>query len=738
MDRQAQWLVAIGVAAAVWGLGGPVAAVCLTPPGDVTGEGTTSVVDVQCGIVQVLAEIGAGVDSVPACVMGQPERVDANCDLLRDVSDVLIIVGYVLGMPLDSTLDTDGNSCPDLCDNPCLDPGACDDGADCTADVCDPVTGDCTHTPDNALCASPDACSTGVCKLPSNCCQELPGVGCNDPDCQAMVCAADPFCCETQWDSICATAGGEMCGGCVAGCATVTPDCDDGIACTLDSCDPVAGCVHPTDPAQCDDFIDCTIDQCDAATGLCSNTASDALCDDGVSCTTEACVPDVGCGIALNDSACDDGNPCTTDFCTGGGCSSATPVTCLDGVDCTVDACDPALGCTFTPDVALCDDGDPCTVASACDAVAGCSFEPGCDDGVDCTVDSCDPATGACSFTPNDSNCPNNGCNTSVCVASSNCCTIHGGVGCSDPVCQAAVCGADPFCCDTQWDELCVGAANASCNSCTGGCEASTSSCDDGIDCTIDACTDDGECISVADDAACDDGASCTTNICQPGAGCQSFENCSTSNPCVSPSCGVVPNSASSCSALGWPISAVDPTICGESDGASVGCADCCTVNSGPSCSNPSCVACVCQQDNFCCGVQWDQTCVNIANFDCNSSCIASAGCAGKSFATASAQCATVGARLCTIEELSLSSATASTGCSDNILAWSSTPCDQGKVWAGPPDSASLSFIALTCVATNIGSYNVRCCADVTPVSNDPGCNYTAVSGCSSAPEAPF
>lgn len=40
----------------------------------------------------------------------------------------------------------------------------------------------------------------------SNCCAPNGGTGCDDPVCQDCVCEADPFCCDTEWDQICADA----------------------------------------------------------------------------------------------------------------------------------------------------------------------------------------------------------------------------------------------------------------------------------------------------------------------------------------------------------------------------------------------------------------------------------------------------------------------------------------------------------------------------------------------------
>ena len=50
-----------------------------------------------------------------------------------------------------------------------------------------------------------------------DCCEANGTPGCDDPDCQAPVCAADPFCCDVTWDSICAAAAADLCGDlCVA------------------------------------------------------------------------------------------------------------------------------------------------------------------------------------------------------------------------------------------------------------------------------------------------------------------------------------------------------------------------------------------------------------------------------------------------------------------------------------------------------------------------------------------
>ncbi len=98
-------------------------------------------------------------------------------------------------------------------------------------------------------------------------------------------------------------------------------DCDDGVACTLDACDPALGCAPVPDDAACDDNTACTVDTCDASAG-CIHT-DDGSCDDGNACA-DACVSGYGCVHDLLDQ-CDDGSACTLgDHCTGAGCTGVS------------------------------------------------------------------------------------------------------------------------------------------------------------------------------------------------------------------------------------------------------------------------------------------------------------------------------------------------------------------------------------------------------------------------------
>ena len=136
---------------------------------------------------------------------------------------------------------------------------SCDDGNACTTDLCDPLTGACSHGV--TVCDDASVCTTDSCD---------PVVGCLFAP--ALVCAdADP--------------------------------------CTTDTCDPILGCQF----TPCNDANACTTDSCDPILG-CQFTA--VVCDDMNPCTTDTCDPMLGCQFP----PVVDGTPCGVGLCTGGVC----------------------------------------------------------------------------------------------------------------------------------------------------------------------------------------------------------------------------------------------------------------------------------------------------------------------------------------------------------------------------------------------------------------------------------
>ena len=101
--------------------------------------------------------------------------------------------------------------------------------------------------------------------------------GCQNGECEAAVCAIDPFCCDVFWDGICASEANDICAGDICEPVPVplescgdclisngTPGCSNG-ACEAAVCD--------VDPFCCDFFWD----------GICAGEAEDIcvpdLCD---------------------------------------------------------------------------------------------------------------------------------------------------------------------------------------------------------------------------------------------------------------------------------------------------------------------------------------------------------------------------------------------------------------------------------------------------------------------------
>ena len=65
----------------------------------------------------------------------------------------------------------------------------------------------------------------GQCGTGNSCCEPGTGPYCSDVACCEQVCASDPFCCNTQWDQVCANLALAVCEAC--GATSCTVDCAD-------------------------------------------------------------------------------------------------------------------------------------------------------------------------------------------------------------------------------------------------------------------------------------------------------------------------------------------------------------------------------------------------------------------------------------------------------------------------------------------------------------------------------
>ncbi|HKY40356.1 MAG TPA: hypothetical protein VJN18_30695 [Polyangiaceae bacterium] len=358
---------------------------------------------------------------------------------------------------------------------------------------------------------------------------------CNDEDeCTVDLCNADGMC-----DTSPKCSGTEKC--CAGDCAEccVDADCDDGVACTDNTCF-ASQCMYVPNDTLCDAGQYCsTTDGCRAkqVCGLQGNGENlEEVCADESLCTSDACVENF-CkhDFCINGTLCCD-TGCEEDCCIDSQCNS-------DDDPCTVGSCSEGQ-CSLVP---LCGTGEQCCPsADGRTATCGscCSLED-CNDDVACTEDHC--GGGQCSNTPNDTKCP-------------------GGYYCdpaSEPTCRRLPdCDAPGDCMPAacQTNPRCEGgvckfdgcANNTKCCPATGECAlcCSDAECTDNIACTKDVCGSNGcshtpdnalchagqlcdaqlGCVACRSGADCDDGLPCTTDLCN-GSTCQNVNICDQQMP---------------------------------------------------------------------------------------------------------------------------------------------------------------------------------------------------------------
>ncbi len=306
--------------------------------------------------------------------------------------------------------DADGNKCTvsDRCKGKVCVAGAtnkCNDANPCTVDSCQPKTGKCLFDgapvdgkpcdADGSVCTVSDRCKAGKCTAGN-------ALKCDDGNnCTGDVCKPQSGCahiainkpCNAD-DSACTVADSCKSKSCVAGPAK---KCDDGKGCTVDSCDAKTGkCVFnpaPLNGKACDaDGSVCTVsDTCKAGACIAGNKFK---CDDGNTCTTNPCDKVKGCLTLQRTGSCEDGNKCTVnDSCAKGKCVGKARV-CDDNNVCTDDSCQALTGCAHKANTKPCPDADKCTEKEVCKAKKCTTQKVNCDDNNPCTKDTCSSAKG--------------------------------------------------------------------------------------------------------------------------------------------------------------------------------------------------------------------------------------------------------------------------------------------------------------------------------------------------------
>ncbi|MFX1517170.1 MAG: Kazal-type serine protease inhibitor domain-containing protein, partial [Promethearchaeota archaeon] len=319
------------------------------------------------------------------------------------------------------------------------DPGNCDGTGTCELrpeicpDVWDPVCGCDGMTYGNACeaafagvnVAHDGICETPECVLDSDCDD---GLYCNGLEvCVAGVC--EPGFTVDCNDGISCTI--DSCNEQSDSCENIPDDsfCDNGQFCDgVETCDVLADC-QPGLPPSLDDGVSCTIDICDEITDTVEHIADDSFCDNGLYCDgIETCDIVLDCqmgadpcgGLPCNEETdqcgecieswqCDNGIFCDgAEICVEYRCLPGTPIDCNDGISCTIDSCnEQSDSCENLPDDSFCDNGQFCDGVETCDVLADCQpgLPPSLDDGVSCTIDICDEMTDTIKHIADDSFC---------------------------------------------------------------------------------------------------------------------------------------------------------------------------------------------------------------------------------------------------------------------------------------------------------------------------------------------
>jgi len=185
----------------------------------------------------------------------------------------------------------------------------CDDN-DCESLICLNDSDCCTTVWDSACVASAEGnCFVnGYCPAVSNCCDNAHGSGCNDPTCEQIICDFDPFCCDTDWDNQCIFEANEFCAGAASETAKANLIVGDDTGEFAATCD---------DPNSCGNFTQCNASECggngacfiadpslnlDAGTGICGDVS--IFCVDLFDCSANGQSDCNGDEVCIANTCC--------------------------------------------------------------------------------------------------------------------------------------------------------------------------------------------------------------------------------------------------------------------------------------------------------------------------------------------------------------------------------------------------------------------------------------------------
>ena len=247
-----------------------------------------------------------------------------------------------------------GSACGSGSDTDCTNPDTCDGAGACLDNH--ELSGTACGSPTDTNCDNPDTCDGSGSCLPN---REPNGTTCDD----GLFCNV-----------------GESCADGVCGGGTAL-NCSDGVGCTDDSCDDTLDtCVNQINDANCDNEQHCDgIEVCDALADCVIAPGTVPDCDDGVGCTVDSCdeVND-RCDNTPSDILCNNGQFCDgVEICHSvADCiiQAGSVPDCNDLIECTDDSCDEVNDrCVNAPNDLFCpDDGLFCNGDELCTGGLGC------------------------------------------------------------------------------------------------------------------------------------------------------------------------------------------------------------------------------------------------------------------------------------------------------------------------------------------------------------------------------
>ncbi|UCE58738.1 MAG: hypothetical protein JSU63_14995 [Phycisphaerales bacterium] len=505
----------------------------------------------------------------------------------------------------------------------------CDDGNDCTENICD--AGICTYPPEPAglSCGNPPA---GPCDAQDTC----DGAGVCQPNyAPAGTTCGSPF--DTDCDDPDTCDGAGNCDPNTEPDGTACPD--DGLACTIDECSG-GECAHPAQPVgtPCGDPSDTECDNpdtCDAS-GACRDNLESAgtscgdptstecdgadACDGNGTCAQNIQPVGTTCGDQTESDcdhpdSCDGAGSCQTNLEPSGypcgnpvGNQCDDPDTC-DGVGtCQLNSLPAGTACG-DPSTSECDNRDECDGAGVCDANNIPNGTPCTDDGNECREDVCQ--SGICSHPLSPTGTPCGDPTSTECNAPDTC----DGSGTCSPNLEpsGAACG-DPTATDCDRADSCDGSG-----SCLENIEPAGIACGDPSDTDCD------------NPDTCDGAGTCAANVAPPGLPCGNQVGNQCDNPDTCDGSGTCePNFVSSGTPCGNPSSSEcdDPNTC---DGGGIcdannlpndtGCTD-----DGNECRDDVCLSGVCSHPlktaGSACGDPTDTDCNGADSCDGTGTCL--------------------------------------------------------------------------------------------------------------------